>query len=610
MARKKGTASASATITPAANIPGAPVWVESSQFSVTSSCDVIILTSDLGGPVSIDTPDGVYTGAALATALQTAMNASNTLTGTGTITFAVSYDSTTKKFTLGAGAGHTIALTVTGSDGAEMYGFTTAAAAAVSVTSDSETHGLGTITFDLDQNDNASVVQYAVYCNELSKYIGLDGVADEAAEVWGTPAQWNIGGANGRITVIGLTDYTSYTFMAKAKSESGVETTFGADSASMNTLAYVDWGSPDAAIQRMAASGNTRIMLEGVTAIDGTAASVAVDGTSKAIPVRFALENYDETVSSVTLEFSEDSGSTWATAHSYYEIDADNKTLRVTSDLGGPVDIAITEGTYDTPAAMATELATRLNANTTLTGSGTITFAVTHSGTTGKYTIDATANHTIALDWYNSSAAMVYGFTASHTAARTLTSDESRGSAPNTLTTSETGVEHTVYWDSARDAGKSEYKLSTVEVRVTPYDASPSGGDAAGVKTSVAFTVDNRPATVTVVNFDGRVFGKNLTPIFAAVMGDLTIGTHGYWEITIEDGNGAVALRTSSAEYTAGWMYETAPNTWAAVPAAGVSGAYINGVNRVRYTVQTALTADNDKYYLITMRQGERRDRG
>lgn len=610
MTRKQGTPSSAATITPAANIPGAPVWVESTQFSVTSACDVVIFTSSSGGPVSIDVPDGIYTGATLATALQAAMNANNTLTGTGTITFAVSYDTSTKKFTIAAGTGKTIAVTVTGSDGAEMFGFTVAAAAAATVTSDSETHGTGTITFDLATNSNASVVTYAIYCNEKSKYIGADGVADEAAEVWQTAAQWNGGGASGRVTVTGLTDYTSYTFKAKAKDEAGVETAFGANSASMNTLAYVDWGEQSTALARMVTGGNTRIKASGVTATDGTAATVAVDGTSKAIPIRFKLENYDETASRVALEFSEDDGANYATAHSYYEIYASNKTMRVTSDLGGPVDITITEATYDTPAAMATELATRLNANTTLTGSGTITFAVTHSGTTGKYTIDATANHTIALDWYNSSAAMVYGFTSSKAAARTLTSDESRGSAPNTLATNSTGYTHTIYWDSARDAGKSEYKVSDVMIRVTPYDASPSGGDAGGAEASASFTVDNRPATVTTVNHDSRVFGKDTTPQFSAVMADLTIGTHAYWEITIEDGNGAQALKTSSAEYTAGWEYETAPDTWESVPAAGVSGAYIDGVNRVRYTVQTALAVDNDKNYSITMRQGERRDRG
>ena len=607
MARLFGGAGPEVVIDQPAYTPGAPVFAANTQYRITSSNDALVFTSDEGGPVTIDIADGYYTPDAYATAVETALNADDTLTGTGTITFTVEYDSATQKFTLDAGEGHTIALTVSGSDGAGELGFTADAAASQTITSDSETTGTGTITIDLDENGNSSVVEYAIYCNELAKYAGADGVVDEASEVWQTAAEWNGGGQAGRVTMYGFTDYTSYTFKVKAKNEAGTETVFGADSASMNTLTNIDWGLTSDAETRRLTGGDTRVKADGVTDANGTAYTVYVGGTSAAIPLTFALENYDETASRVGLEFSEDGGTTWATAHSYYDIYASNKTLNFTSDEGGPVDISLTEQTYDTPAALAAELETKMNANATLTG-GVITFDVSYSSTTGLYTIDAGEGHTIALNYYSSNGAYALGFTGNASAAQTITTDETRGDAPNTLTTSEAGTEHTVYWDSGRDAGRSEYQTDAM-VRVTPYDASPSGGDAGGARSSAEFTVNNRPGSVTVQNYDGRIFGKDTTPTFSCVMADLVLGDYGYWEITIED-ESSVVLRTSSAENVAGWEYEDAPDSWNAVTPVGVASEHIDGVNRVRYTCQTALEPDDDNDYTVTFRQGERRDRG
>jgi hypothetical protein len=105
-------------------------------FTITAANDELIFTSDQGGPVTLDITDGTYEGSDLATALQTAMNADNTLTGTGTIAFVVSYSSTTKKFTIDAGSGHTIAYTHLSSDGGLTFGFNEDAAAAQTITSD------------------------------------------------------------------------------------------------------------------------------------------------------------------------------------------------------------------------------------------------------------------------------------------------------------------------------------------------------------------------------------------------------------------------------------------------------------------------------------------
>ncbi len=105
-------------------------------FEINASNDIMVLASDEGGPVSIEIPDGTYEGAALATALETAMNANDTLTGTGAITFVVTYSTSTLKFTLDATAGKTIAYTHTGSDAGFTLGFTADAAAAQTITSD------------------------------------------------------------------------------------------------------------------------------------------------------------------------------------------------------------------------------------------------------------------------------------------------------------------------------------------------------------------------------------------------------------------------------------------------------------------------------------------
>ena len=109
---------------------------DSQYFEITAGNDILVLTSDLGGPSSVDVPDGTYSGDSLATALATAINATVALTG-GVITFAVTYSSTTYKFTIDATAGHTIAFTLSGSDGGFTFGFTANAAAAQTITSDS-----------------------------------------------------------------------------------------------------------------------------------------------------------------------------------------------------------------------------------------------------------------------------------------------------------------------------------------------------------------------------------------------------------------------------------------------------------------------------------------
>lgn len=593
------------------NVPGTPTFYSNAFYRITSSNDVLVLTSDEGGPVSIDVVDGAYTEDGLATALETAMNNSATLTG-GTITFAVTYDATTNKFTLDATTGHTIAYTHTGSDAGSTFGFREDHAAAQTITSDIETHGSGTVTFDFSANGNADEVTYAVYSNTQSKYVGADGLADEAAEVWQTFAQWTSGGTSGRVTVLGLSDYTNYTFKVKARNEDeSAESAFSSNSAAMNTQPLIDYGTQSLSLNRKITTGNTLIKIDGVTDSDGAAVEIAITGSYGAIGATIALTNNYETDSRVAMEYSED-GTTYATATDFFTIGSGNNVIRFTSDQG-TANITIASAAYDDGDAQATALSSAMNADNTLTGTGTITFAVTYSSSTGKYTIDAGAGHTITFDyWTTTTGAFTYGFNDSPAAAaRTITSDESRGESPRVLTTDADGVEHTIYWDSYTDAGNSEYD-TTVYLRLTPYDASPSGGDAGKTETSAAFEVDNRPTQVTALNADGFTYDKDTTPVFMAVMGDIRGGSRLYFRLKVNDGTGTLVLEKDSASVPTGWEYETAPDTWVSCTAAGVSPLYADGTNRIRYTVQAgdALTADNDNNHTVTIEQGEVRDRG
>ncbi len=109
--------------------------VETQYFEINAGNDILVLTSDEGGPVSVDVANGNYSGTEVAVVLAAAMNADATLTG-GVITFAVTYSTTTYKFTLDATVGKTIAYTNTGSDAGLTFGFTANATAAQTITSD------------------------------------------------------------------------------------------------------------------------------------------------------------------------------------------------------------------------------------------------------------------------------------------------------------------------------------------------------------------------------------------------------------------------------------------------------------------------------------------
>ena len=126
-----------------------------------------------------------------------------------------------------------------------------------------------------------------------------------------------------------------------------------------------------------------------------------------------------------------------------FTITAANDKMIFTSDQGGPCTIDITDDTYE-GADLATTLASVMNADSTLTG-GTITFAVSYSATTYKFTIDATEGHTIALTYTGSDAALTLGFSEDASASQTITSDTAVPADPSDIvTTIHAGVEEAV----------------------------------------------------------------------------------------------------------------------------------------------------------------------
>ncbi len=223
---------------------------------------------------------------------------------------------------------------------------------------------------------------------------------------------------------------------------------------------------------------------------------------------------------------------------------------------------------------------------TTSGTSKTITFTYTltnKSATTSRIVAEYSANNS---DWFTATKG-------------------SGGDAITALTTSAGGTSHTYNWASCTDVGNSY--ANTIYFRITPYDSSPTGGDAAPVS-STTVAVDNRPVAITLAEFSGWTWDKDVTPEFIADMGEIQCGTALYFVVRIYNAAGTEIQTNSSAEITDGWFYEQnhtgAPGSairysttgwdtnWTACTWTGVSTAYtpptLTG-NRIRYIMQTSL---------------------
>jgi len=132
--------------------------VAEGYFKITASNDVLIITYDDGDATEIDVADGTYDGDALAATLKTALDTAFSMTST------VSFSSTTRKFTLDAGAEHTFTYTNTGSDGGLTFGFNDDHAAARIITSDVAA-GDPTAIVDVIHDSVEDFVKY--YCRRI-----------------------------------------------------------------------------------------------------------------------------------------------------------------------------------------------------------------------------------------------------------------------------------------------------------------------------------------------------------------------------------------------------------------------------------------------------------
>ncbi len=180
----------------------------------------------------------------------------------------------------------------------------------------------------------------------------------------------------------------------------------------------------------------------------------------------------------------------------------------------------------------------------------------------------------------------------------------SGGDGVSALTTSPTGVTHTVLWDSYTDAGTSEYQTDMM-LRLRMQDEAGNWGPYV---VCAQFTIYNRPAVPSGVNEYGRLWDDDSTPTFQTIIPTLRGGDRGFMEFYLYESDGSTLVSgfpKKVVESIVGWEYETAPATWVALTFGGIPVASIDGVNRVRYTVQDAIAEDS---YKFSFRMGEYQD--
>ncbi|MHB8871229.1 MAG: hypothetical protein ACYC5G_02095 [Candidatus Doudnabacteria bacterium] len=142
----------------------------------------------------------------------------------------------------------------------------------------------------------------------------------------------------------------------------------------------------------------------------------------------------------------------------YFIITPSNNSLTFTSSSGGPVTLNLTSGNYDGDG-LATHVQTVMNANTTLTGIGTITFAVSYSSSTRKFSINSGTGKTIAYTHSSSSAGLTLGFTADKTAIQTITSDIPAGDPSQVVSSIKDAVEEVVKSYCNRSFEETSYRF-------------------------------------------------------------------------------------------------------------------------------------------------------
>ncbi|MFA5389331.1 MAG: LamG-like jellyroll fold domain-containing protein, partial [Candidatus Omnitrophota bacterium] len=127
---------------------------------------------------------------------------------------------------------------------------------------------LGKVKIVVNENGNSAATTYAIYDETTAKYLGSDGLLDNAAEEWHTYAEW--GGAGGIVTS-SLADRTAYVFKVKAKNSAGTQTAFSGTS-SVTTPDRTKPVTPVLALTPVATGSGS--VNAGWSAVDGTGSSI------------------------------------------------------------------------------------------------------------------------------------------------------------------------------------------------------------------------------------------------------------------------------------------------------------------------------------------------
>lgn len=161
------------SVTDRSQITGNDYEIRFKNFVVGAGNDALKVTTSNGtDTVTLSSSPG-QSGAALASDLQTQLNASALLTGGGADALSVTYDAPTNKFTIAINNGATVALDTAASTAAGTLGFSSDPGAASAITSDS---GAAPATYDVvDTSTGATVTSGAGYTSGST--ITFDGVS-------------------------------------------------------------------------------------------------------------------------------------------------------------------------------------------------------------------------------------------------------------------------------------------------------------------------------------------------------------------------------------------------------------------------------------------------
>ena len=243
----------------------------------------------------------------------------------------------------------------------------------------------------------------------------------------------------------------------------------------------------------------------------------------------------------------------------YFEIVAVNNTMNFTSSEGGPSDITLSDGSYS-GSDMATELQTKMNANTTLTGSGpAITFTVSYNSTTSKFTINADTGNTIAYDHSESNAGLTLGFNDDASASQTITSNQAASDPTAIIETLRDAIEDYVqnvyckrtFESTAYTLERYDWKgyqpINLNNFPITILDRVVLGTlDAIGIKNTNTYT----SASVSVSST-----GLRLVYNGSLVTGDFTFAT-----------NTTLTAMVAAVSTSSGWTAQLQNSAYGSIP--------------------------------------------